>query len=203
MASPEEQGGVVHVVDDDRTIQDVTRLWLARLAATTKSYATADEFLSGYRPHAVECLLLDLQMPRISGLDLQEVLVLRQIQSPVIVISAVRDTATVVRAMRGGAIEFLEKPLEEASLLRAVSDALAHDRAVKEQSADLLRRIDQLTAREREILSLLAIAHSTAEIAGALKIRPETVERHRRHIFEKLAVDSVPALVRLMLRLQR
>ena len=92
---------------------------------TTKAYASAEQFLAAYQPSEVECLLLDLQMPGISGLDLQEMLSAHQVDAPLIVISAVGDTATVVRAMRQGAIEFLEKPLDEQRLLEAVIAALA------------------------------------------------------------------------------
>jgi FixJ family two-component response regulator len=199
MSLPNEVRQTVHVVDDDETVQQIVALWLGRLGLTTKAYASAEQFLTAYEPSDVECLLLDLQMPGISGLDLQEMLGAHGIDLPLIVISAAADASTVVRAMRQGAIEFLEKPLDEQRLLRAVTSALASDRTAKGQSADLARRIAGLTRRQREVLSLLATAKTTPEIAAALAIRPQTVERHRRRIFEQLGVDSVPALVRLML----
>jgi two-component system, LuxR family, response regulator FixJ len=198
MSVPDEQRQIVHVVDDDETIQQTIALWLGRLGLATKNYPSAEQFLTVYQPSEVECVLLDLQMPGISGLDLQEMLSAHRVDAPLIIISARGDTATVVRAMRQGAIEFLEKPLDEQRLLEAVMSALASDRAAKGQSADLVRRIAELSPREREVLSLLATAKTTPEIAAALTIHPQTVERHRRRIFQQLGVDSVPALVRLM-----
>ena len=203
MSPPEEQRQTVHVIDDDETIQQVVALWLGRLGLTTRAYLSAEQFLASYQPSGIECLLLDLQMPGMSGLDLQAVLSEQRIGAPLIVISAHGDTATVVRAMRGGAIEFLEKPLDEQRLLHAVSEALAIDRKAKKQTADLVRRIDGLSSRERKVLALLVAAKTTPEIAVALGIRPTTVQKHRNRIFEKLDVASVPALIRLMLTLQR
>ena len=199
MSVPVDRPQVVHVVDDEETVQQLILLWLNRLGLTTKVYASAEQFLTEYQPSDVECLLLDLQMPGLSGLDLQEMLGAHRVDAPLVVISAAADTATVVRAMRQGAIEFLEKPLDEDRLVKAVTAALALDRTAKGENADLLWRIVELSRREREVLSLLATAKTTPEIAAALKIRPQTVERHRRRIFQRLAVDSVPALIRLML----
>jgi FixJ family two-component response regulator len=203
MSVPNDPPQIVHVVDDDENVQQVIALWLGRRGLTTKAYASAEQFLAAYQPSEIECLLLDLQMPGISGWDLQAMLSAHQVEAPLIVISAVGDTAAVVSAMRQGAIEFLEKPLDEERLLRAVIAALALDRTAKSQRADLVRRIGQLSRREREVLSLLATAKTTAEIAAALAIRPTTVEKHRRRIFKRLAVDSVPALIRLMRSVRR
>jgi two-component system, LuxR family, response regulator FixJ len=202
MSVPVDPRQIVHVVDDDKTVQKVVALWLGGRGLGVKAYASAEEFLATYQPSEVECLLLDLQMPGISGLDLQAMLGARLFHAPLIIISAVGDTATVVRAMRHGAIEFLEKPLDEQRLVAAVTEALALDRAAKSQSVELVWQIAQMSPREREVLALLATAKTTLEIAAALKIRPTTVEKHRRHIFERLGVDSVPALIRLMISLR-
>jgi FixJ family two-component response regulator len=203
MSLPDDVGQTVHVIDDDASIQQIIALWLRRSGLTTQAYASAEQFLATYQPREVECLVLDLQMPGISGLDLQEMLSAHQVNAPLIIISALSDTAAVVRAMRGGAIEFLEKPLDREQLVGAVTSALELDRTAKRQRADLMRRIGDLSRREREVLSLLATAKTTPEIAAALAIRPQTVERHRRRIFLRLGVDSVPALIQLMLSARR
>jgi two-component system, LuxR family, response regulator FixJ len=203
MPAADERRQIVHIIDDDETVREVVTVWLSRLGLTVKAYTSADQFLATYQPSEVECLLLDLRMPGVSGLDLQEMLGAHQIQLPLIVISAVDDTATVVRAMSHGAIEFLEKPLDEQRVRRAVTEALASSRETNGQKADLTLRIDQLSPREREVLSLLAAAKTTPEIAAALAIRPKTVEKYRHHIFQQLEVDNVPALIQLMQSLRR
>jgi two-component system, LuxR family, response regulator FixJ len=202
MSLLEGQRQTVHLIDDDDTVRQVVALWLGRLGLTTKAYESAEQFLATYQAAQIECLLLDVRMPGMSGLDLQGMLSARGIRAPLIVISAVGDTATVVRAMRGGAIEFLQKPLDEQRLLHAVTDALAIDRQAKQESTDLVRRIGELSPREQEVLALLVAAKTTSEIAVALAIRRTTVERHRNRIFASLEVDSVPALIRLMQNLR-
>ncbi len=178
-------------------------LWLDRVGLATRCYLSAEEFRTTYQPAAVECVLLDLQLHGASGLDLQAALKSRHFQTPLVVISGYSDTATVVRAMRGGAIDFLEKPLDEEVLVRTVRAALEKDREAKVRSADLLRRLAQLTAPESEVLTLLVAAKTTAEIAAALSIDPRTVEEHSARVFEKLGVESVPGLIWLMLSLRR
>jgi two-component system, LuxR family, response regulator FixJ len=194
---------VVHVVDDDELVRQVIKLWLERVGLATKGYSSAEEFRTAYQPANVECVLLDLQLHGASGLDLQEALNSRHFQTPLVVISGYSDTATVVRAMRAGAIDFLEKPLDEEILVRTVRGALEKDRLAKGRSADLLRRLAQLTPRENEVLTLLVAAKTTAEIASSLSIDPRAVEEHSARVFEKLEVESVPALIWLMLSLRR
>ncbi len=194
---------VVHVVDDDEWVQAAVELWLRRAGLETQRYLSAEDFRTGYQPAEVECVLLDLQLPGTSGLDLQAALNLRHFQTPLVVISAVSDTPSVVSAMRGGAIDFLEKPLDEENLVRAVTTALDKDRAAKDQTADLLRRLGQLTAKENEVLALLVAAKTTPEIAAASRSRRGMVEKRRQSIFQKLEVENVPALIWLMLGLRR
>jgi two-component system response regulator FixJ len=203
MSAADDRRPIVHIIDDDETVQQVVALWLGRQGLTAKAYASAEQFLATYQPRENECLLLDLKMPGISGLDLQRMLSAHQVHAPLIVISAISDTASVVSAMRHGAIEFLEKPLDEQRVLQAVTKALALHREATGQNVDLVSKIDAMSPREREVLALLAAAKTTPEIAATLGIRPTTVEKHRRRIFQRLAVDSVPALVRLMLSLRR
>jgi two-component system, LuxR family, response regulator FixJ len=194
---------VVHVIDDDETVQDIVELWLRRVGLEIRPYLSAEEFRTGYHPAEVECVLLDLQLQGMSGLDLQAALNLRHFQTPLVVISAVADTPSVVSAMRGGAIDFLEKPLDEETLVRTVTAALDKDRKAKDRTADLVRRLAQLTARENEVLSLRVAAKTPPEIAAALSVSPRTVERHRQRIFKKLEVENVPALIWLVLGQER
>jgi FixJ family two-component response regulator len=198
MASPEFERPTVYVVDDDPTIQRVVAGWLERRGFTAQPYLSAEEFLAAYAPRETECLLVDLVLPAMSGLELLEKLTAQGVLAPLVIISAVDDMPTVIRAMRGGAIEFVQKPLDEERLVRAVSEALAVDRAAKHSRGDLAARVAELTPRDRRVLHALAAAKTTPEIAAALSIRPATVEKHRQRIFAHLGVDSVPALVRLM-----
>jgi two-component system, LuxR family, response regulator FixJ len=203
MAAANDRRQIVHVIDDDQTVQQVVALWLVRQGLAARAYLSAEQFLTSYEPGENECLLLDLQMPGISGLDLQRMLSAHQVDAPLIVISAESDTASAVSAMRHGAIDFLEKPLDEQRLLQAVTKALAADREANRQNAELVSKIDEMSPREREVLALLTAAKTTPEIAAAVGVRPATVEKLRHRIFQLLAVDSVPALVRLMRSLRR
>jgi two-component system response regulator FixJ len=203
MTMPHDRPGVVHVVDDDETVLQTIELWLRRAGLDVRCYRSADEFRARYRPAEVECMLLDMQLEGTSGLDLQAALNSRQFQTPLVVISAHSDTATVVRAMRAGAIDFLEKPLDEETLLPTVTTALEKDREAKTRSADLLRRLGQLTGLESEVLSLLVAAKTTAEIAGALSLDAHAVDELCSSIFQKLEVVDVPALIWLVLGTRR
>jgi two-component system, LuxR family, response regulator FixJ len=203
MTTSQEQRQVVHVVDDDETVQQIIEFWLRRAGLDTRRYLSAEEFRAQYESADVECVLLDLQLQGASGLYLQAALNSRHFQTPLVVISAYSDTATVVNAMRGGAIDFLEKPLDEEILFRTVRAALEKDREAKSRTAELLRRLAQLTARENELLTFLVAAKTTPEIAEALSIDPNTVEKRRNSIFRKLEVENVPTLIWLMLSLRR
>jgi two-component system, LuxR family, response regulator FixJ len=203
MSFSDQERQTVHVIDDDSTVQQAIAIWLSRAGLTAKAYLSAEQFLATYQPSDVECLLLDMRMPGMSGLDLQDILTAHRVHSPLVIISAIGDTATVVRAMHKGAIEFLEKPIDEQRLLRAVNEALTIDRKAKRQTAELTDRIGQMSPLEREVLALLVAAKTTQEVADALAVGATTVEKHRDRIFEKLSVDNVPALIRLMRRLRQ
>lgn len=197
--SLEQPANVVHVVDDDQHVRTGMRLLLKSAGFAVETYYSGSHFLCMYRPRDVECVLLDLQMPGPSGLELQEEMRKRRIQTPQIVVSAFADTPSVVQAMRNGALDFLEKPIEEVVLIDKVNDALACDRRAKERNGELARRLARLSAREREVMDLLIEAKTTLEIARQLDISPKTVEKHRVRIFEKTHTASVPELMRVLL----
>ncbi|WP_238397837.1 response regulator transcription factor [Anatilimnocola aggregata] len=190
----------VHLVDDDEHFRIAIGLLLSTSGIHTKGYHSAEHFLSVYVPQDNECLLLDLRMPGIGGLELQRKMNERHINLPVIVISAFAETPSVVETIRNGAIDFLEKPIEEVALIDKVTKALATDRSRKAETGDLHRRLHRLSDRERQVMQGFIDAKTTQEVARHLGISPKTVEKHRVHIFEKLAVSSVPELMCLLAR---
>jgi FixJ family two-component response regulator len=199
LAPPAPLTGTVHLVDDDEQFRTGLSLLLRSNGLTVETYCSAEHFLSVYRPKAVECLLVDLRMPGMNGLDLQRELLARYVATPLIIISAFAETTSVVKAVRGGAIDFIEKPIEETVLVAKVHAALELDRSDKQRRGNLTFRLSQLTEREREVLDLFVDAKTTVSVARILGISPKTVEKHRLKIFDKLDVASVPELIRLVL----
>jgi two-component system response regulator FixJ len=191
----------VHIVDDDPQFRSAISLLLQSSGIRTEVYRSGEHFISVYQPGQVECMLLDLRMPGLDGLTLQSELRKRKIRLPLIVISGFAETPSVVRAMRQGAIDFLEKPVEEQVLLEKVERALQADQAFKAETGDLSVRLSRLSEREREVMQLLCEAYTTIEVARRLEISPKTVEKHRLKIFDKLDVASVPELICRMSRL--
>jgi two-component system response regulator FixJ len=192
--------GCIHIVDDDKDFRSALAMLLQVSGHVTETYHSAEHFLSVYYPRNGECLLLDLRMPGLSGLELLPELNQRHISLPVIVISAFAETPSVVQSIRNGAIDFVEKPIEESVLLDKVNHALAADRRRKSDSGDLLQRLHTLSDRERQVMHGFLEAKTTVEVAHELAISPRTVEKHRLRIFEKLNVNSVPELMYTMAR---
>ncbi|WP_254512671.1 response regulator transcription factor [Anatilimnocola floriformis] len=188
----------VHIVDDDDHFRDALALLLEASGYEAATYRSAEHFLSLYHPRDIECLLLDLRMPGLSGIEMQPELTQRHIHLPVIVISAFAETPSVVQAIRNGAVDFVEKPIEEAVLIEKVNRALIADRRKKADKGDLHIRLHRLSEREIQVMNGFLEARNTFEIARDLGISPKTVEKHRLRIFEKLDVSSVPELMCLM-----
>ena len=188
----------VHIVDDDDHFRSALALLLETAGFEIATYRSAEHFLSIYYPRDVECLLLDLRMSGLSGIEMQPELAQRHIHLPVILISAFAETPSVVVAMRNGAIDFVEKPIEESLLLDKVDAAMAFDRRQKSDNSDLHVRLHRLSDRERQVMNGFLEAKTTLEIARELGISPRTIEKHRLRIFEKLHVGSVPELMCLM-----
>jgi len=191
----------VHVVDDDAAVRDSLRVLLSSAGFPVRTYDSATAFLAAAAGLA-GCVLTDVRMPQMDGLELQQRLSQRDIHLPVIVMTGQRDIPLAVRAMKAGAVDFLEKPFDEASLLDAVRRALAESKRIEETdsaAAEAIRRLAALTAREREVLQLRVTGLPTKAIANKLGASPRTVEVQRARVFEKLHAHSLPELVRLVL----
>jgi len=197
-----EQRATVYVVDDDAAMRDSLCWLLSSVSLRAKAFASADEFLAEWDPSSPGCLLLDLRMPGLNGLELQELLVRDGHQIPIIFLSGHGDVPTAVRAMQAGAIEFLTKPFSERFLLERVQAALEQDalqRKQQRQSEVLRARYAVLTPREREVLHLVVAGRVNREIAEKLSISPKTVELHRSNLMKKMHADSIPSLVAMCL----
>jgi FixJ family two-component response regulator len=190
----------VFVVDDDAAVRKSLRWLLDSAALRVETFATAQDFLDAYEPSRPGCLVLDVRLPKMSGLDLQERLVARGIRIPTILITGHGDVPTAVRAMKAGAVDFLEKPVSESLLLDRVRQALRQDaeaRAPREGGAEVAARLRQLSAREREVLARVVSGKSSKVIAAELGIAPKTVESIRSRIMKKVGAANAAQLVRL------
>ena len=193
---------VVFVVDDDRAMRESLTWLLDSVGLRVRSYANARDFLAEYDPAQPGCLVLDVRMPGMSGLDLQAELARRGVELPTIVITGHAEVSMAVRAVKAGAIDFIEKPFSDQLLLDRVRQALEIDleaREVRRRREDARRRLATLTAREREVLDLVVAGKANKEIASALGVSPKTVEVHRAHVMSKMYVDSLAELIRITL----
>src|SRR5512134_491923 len=190
----------VYIVDDDAAVRDSLSLLLGVRGFRTACFASAESFLASHRPGEMGCLLLDVRMPGMSGIELQSRLVAQGDPLPVIVITAHGDIAMARAALKAGAEDFLEKPIDEEALLQALHSALDRDWRRIQQAAESARfaeRVGGLTLRERQVMDLVSEGRSNREIAEALGISLRTVEVHRARMMDKLGVRSLPELVRL------
>jgi FixJ family two-component response regulator len=194
--------GTVFLIDDDAGVRDSLGLLLSLKGIRTQLFASAESFIGAYRPDWHGCVLTDLRMPGMSGLELQSALQRQQIDLPVVVLTAHGDIATVRTALKNGALDFLEKPVEDDILLEVLQNALRIDserRVSATARAAASGRLARLTAREREILALLANGRQNVDIASELGISPRTVEVHKARIMEKLDCRSLADLIRVSL----
>lgn len=192
----------VFVIDDDASVLDSIHLILSLKGMRTQLFSSGEDFLEAYRPEWRGCILTDLQMPRMSGLDLQRALHERGIRLPVVVLTAHGDVPTTRVAMKGGAFDFLEKPINDEVLLDVLKNAIREDihRYAVERAEDASRsRLARLTPREREVLDLLVEGLSHREIAARLTISPRTVEVYKARTMEKLQCRSLAELIRAAL----
>jgi two-component system, LuxR family, response regulator FixJ len=188
---------VVYVVDDDPAVRKSISFLLGLLEIEIRALDSAMEFVSSYRKGVPSCLVLDVRMPGISGLELQERLNQSQIDIPIIFISGHGDIPMAVRAMRAGAVDFLTKPFNDQDLLDRVQRALNTDRQrqlIRREKAAVAARHALLTQREAEILKLVIAGHTNKDIATMLSISVKTVETHRARLMEKMRVDNVAEL---------
>ena len=196
----------VFIVEDDAAVRDSLGLLLGLQGFRTQAFGCAEDFLRVYQPSWAGCLLLDVRMPGMSGLELQESLRQQSLALPVIIMTAHGYIATVRTALRSGAVDFLEKPVDPDALLGAIRTALDADAARRRAALDAegtRQRLSVLTARERQVMELVAKGCHNREIATTLGISPRTVEVHKARVMEKLQVQSVPELVRIVLRAPR
>jgi len=189
----------IYVVDDDPSVRDSTELMLKSVGFNVKTFGSAQDFLKANLREDLGCLVLDVRMPGMSGLELQEKLVSAKTPLPVIFITGHGTVPMSVRAMKAGAIDFLQKPFEEQDLLDAINRALARQREKKskrDQAEELQRRLKALTPREYEVFSLLATGMANKEIAYELGASERTIKAHRARIMEKMNAGSLADLVR-------
>jgi len=197
-------GATVFVVDDDDALRRATTRLLASHGFTVKAFASAEEFVAAFDPEASGCLLLDLRMPGQSGLELQRTLGERGATLPIVFLTGHADVPASVHAMKHGAIDFLEKPVNEVQLVDALGRAIARDtemRALRTERARLQRRYDALTPREREVFDEVVAGQLNKQAAYALGIAERTVKLHRARLLEKMGAASLADLVRMAERL--
>ena len=190
---------LVYVVDDDRRVRDALSTLLRANGREVQAFSSGREFLDAPRQHVVACLILDMKMPGMSGLEVQK-LVRDDAPIPVIFITGRGDVRSAILAMKGGAADFLTKPVDEDALMRAVDAALARARVLRKEAEDaatLQALYQSLTPREQELLPLLASGLLNKQAAAMLGITEYTVQVHRGHIMRKMQADSFATLVRL------
>jgi FixJ family two-component response regulator len=190
----------VFIVDDDRDVRESLQELLESVGLHSKSFGTAQEFMLSPRSDAPSCLILDVRLPGISGLDLQHELKRGKVSIPIIFLTAHADVPMSVRAMKSGAVEFLTKPFRQQDLLDAVQRSLTRDRIVREKerdTAELRQRYNTLSVRECEVMSLVVSGMLNKQIAAELGASEATVKMHRSQVMKKMLAKSLPELVRM------
>lgn len=196
---------VVFIVDDDASVRDALKRLIRSVGLRVELFGSAQEFLQRGRPDVPSCLVLDVRLPGIGGLDLQRQLADANVQTPIIFITAHGDIPMSVRAMKAGAVEFLTKPFRDQDLLDAIQIALERDRARLQREAEiavLRERFESLTLREREVVAMVVSGMPNKQIAGEIGITENTVKVHRSRAMEKMQAQSLADLVKMVERLE-
>ncbi|PZN33607.1 MAG: DNA-binding response regulator [Proteobacteria bacterium] len=195
---------VIYVVDDDDGMRRALTVLMQTVGYTTVAFGRPTEFLANYDPNQPGCLLLDVRMPEMSGLEVQQTLNRRGSMLPVILITGHGDIPMAVQAMKDGAFDFLQKPFRDQDLLDRINAALKQDaenREIVERHADLRRRLESLTPREREVMELVVDGRANKVVAIDLGLSERTVEIHRANVMEKMGARSVAHLVKMHMTL--
>lgn len=199
------QNATIHIIDDDPSMLEYLSTLVKTINYKSKTYTDANDFLTNYTDEGLGCLVLDMRLPGISGLELQQQLAGRNIDLPVIMISGFGDVSTAVKAMKAGVLDFLEKPFRGQELLDLIHNAIDKhkiDRTKNNSQNKTLERINSLTRREKEVMGLVVSGMINKDIAKQLEISIKTVEVHRANVMEKMAVTSVTDLVRMSLEVK-
>ncbi|MEL7538369.1 MAG: response regulator [Pseudomonadota bacterium] len=195
---------IVNIVDDDEAVRDAIRLLLGSIGLRVRCFPDAQSFLDQYDSSELGCIVLDIRMPGMSGLRLQELLNERGCSQPIIFITGHGDIPMAVQAMRSGAADFIQKPFRDQDLIDCIHEALNSARAVRASLEDtrlLRQRFDSLTDRERDVFERVAKGLANKQIAHELGVSQRTVEIHRAHVMEKLGARNLAQLVRCHVRL--
>jgi two-component system response regulator FixJ len=190
---------LIHVVDDSEDVRDSLAILLEVSGYRSRTYASALDLLAVVQPGWTGCVIADVRMPGMTGIELQKELLLRGIRLPVIIITAHADVPMAVAALKAGAVDFIEKPFRDELLLGSIRAALATpaEEVGRPGGASMAARLAGLSAREREVMLLLVAGHPNKVVADRLDISPRTVEVHRAHIMEKTGARSLADLVRM------
>lgn len=202
MPQHSHEKATVFVVDDDQAMRNSLKWLIESVGVLVESFASADDFLANFESGRPGCVVLDVRMPGMSGLELQEHLVSQNIRLPVVIITGHGDVPMAVRAMKAGAVDFIEKPFNDEVLLDAIRRAIAfEERQRSEQSEhhEIQHRLSHLTPREREVMQMVTDGRSNKEIANALGVSAKTIEAHRARVMEKMQAGSLAELVRMAL----
>jgi len=197
-------GTAVFVVDDDPAMRDSLRFLISSIGLSVECFSSAEEFLQAYDPERAGCIVLDVRMPGISGLELQERLKQDRFAPPVLLITGHGDIPMAVRALKAGAVDFIEKPFSDQVLLERIQQALSVDadrRRMLSQIVSIEDRVSRLTTREREVFEIVVTGKPNKVIASDLGLSQKTVEVHRAHVMEKMRADSFADLVKMAVSL--
>jgi two-component system response regulator FixJ len=202
MSTELEQNSTVYIVDDDQAIRHAMELLMRSVGLVYEIFHSGDDFLSDHTNDRAGCLVLDIRMPGLGGLELQEKLNDMGSTLPIIFITGHGDVPMAVEAMQKGAVDFIQKPFRDQELLDRISEALTTDqqrRSAREEKAEVLSRIEKLTNRERQVLDLVVTGKPNKVIAYELGVSQRTVEIHRARVMEKMQAKSLADLVRMHL----